>query len=198
MNSTVTAFSRDQLETFEREGYLVVEDVLDPARDFKLLIEEHGEILNRLARGRIEAGELSEYDPGASFERRVLDFIGAAGTFPIQDFDISLPQKDIQAGTPMYLGDGAFSIITHPILLDLVESVIGPDITVSPVQHIRIKTPLAPDVDSGDWNGTPQANLTTPAHQDIGVQTPDADASEVLTVWMPITDATVDMGCLGV
>ncbi len=30
------------------------------------------------------------------------------------------------------------------------------------------------------------------------MQTPDADASEVLTVWISITDASVEMGCLGV
>jgi phytanoyl-CoA hydroxylase len=198
MNATTPGLSADQKEFFDREGYLVVEDVLDPARDFRLLIKEHGTILNGLARARGEAGQLADFDPDAPFERRVLDFAQATGAFPIQNFDISLPQKGISTKTPIYLGAGAFSVITHPELLDLVEAVIGPDITVSPVQHIRIKTPLDLDNDTGDWNGAPQATLTTPAHQDIGVQTADADASEVLTVWMPITDASEEMGCLGV
>ena len=198
MISTRPYLNTDQREFFNREGYLVVEDVLDPARDFKLLAEEHGNILNHLGNRLLEAGDIGGYDPGVSFEQRILQVIGAPGPFPIQEFDFSLPQKDIRADTPMYLGEGAFRILTHPILLDLVESIIGPEITVSPIQHLRIKTPINLAGDDGDWNGIPQTTLTTPAHQDIGVQTPDADASEVLTVWMPITDATAEMGCLGV
>jgi hypothetical protein len=35
-------------------------------------------------------------------------------------------------------------------------------------------------------------------HQDQGVATEEQDAVPVLTVWMPITDATVENGCLAV
>ena len=206
MNATRLGLSASQRDFFLREGYLVVEDVLDPARDFKLLVEEHGNILNRLAARHGEAGDIDNYDPGASFEQRVLHFTRSIGDFPIQEFDICLPQKVINSDTGIYLGDGAFSILTHPLLLDLVESLIGAEITVSPIQHIRIKTPLAL-ADRGEgkivvhkpYDGSvPLASQTTVPHQDIGVQTPDADASEVITVWIPLTDATAEMGCLGV
>ncbi len=198
MNTTMLGLSASQKDFFNREGYVVVEDVLDPARDFKLLVEEHGNILNRLATRHDEAGDIENYDPGASFEQRVLQFTRSIGDFPIQNFDICLPQKVIDPDMPIYLGNGAFSILNHPLLLDLVESIIGGEITVSPIQHIRIKTPLSLSDHVDEWTGVPLTSQTTVSHQDIGVQTPDADASEVLTVWIPLTDATAEMGCLGV
>ena len=198
MNATRLGLTADQKEFFDREGYLVVEDVLDPARDFELLAEEHGHILDALARCLLEAGDIEHYDPAQSFEQRVLQVIRGPDAFPIQDFDICLPQKVIEADTHIYLGNGAFSILTHPLLLDLIESIIGAEITVSPIQHVRIKTPLALADHVDEWTGVPLASQTTVSHQDIGVQTPDADASEVITVWMPLTDATMEMGCLGV
>jgi phytanoyl-CoA hydroxylase len=36
----------------------------------------------------------------------------------------------------------------------------------------------------------------TPVHQDNGVVLPEADQSEILTVWFPLTDAYVENGCL--
>ena len=36
----------------------------------------------------------------------------------------------------------------------------------------------------------------TPWHQDQGVALPEIDATEMLTVWLPITDAAVENGCL--
>ena len=198
MNATRLGLSASQLDFFHREGYLIVEDVLDPARDFKLLVEEHGNVLDRLARRLLEAGDIEDYDPSASFGQRVLQVIRGPDDFPIQDFDICLPQKVIGPDVPIYLGNGAFSILTHPLLLDLVESLIGDEITVSPIQHIRIKTPVALADHVDEWTGVPLASQTTVSHQDIGVQTPDADASEVITVWIPLTDTTAEMGCLGV
>ncbi len=200
MIANAPGLSTGQRDFFDREGYLVVDDVFDPARDFKLLTEELGNILNRIARRLLEAGDIEHYDSEESFGQRVLQVLRAPGAFPAQEFDISLPQRrSIDVDTPIYLGNGAFSILTHPILLDLVESIVGPEITSSPIQHIRVKTPLSLARNDNQWNGIPDENtLTTSAHQDIGVQSADADASEVLTVWMPLTDISAEMGCLGV
>ncbi len=162
MNAIMSALSASQKDFFGREGYLVVEDVLDPARDLKLLMEEHGRILDRLARRLLDAGDIENYDLGATFGQRVLQVMRASAPFSIQAFDFSLPQKDIQADTPIYLGNGAFSVLTHPLLLDLVESIIGPEITVSPVQHFRIKTPLSLGGADVESNGTPSPPIPPP------------------------------------
>jgi phytanoyl-CoA hydroxylase len=38
----------------------------------------------------------------------------------------------------------------------------------------------------------------TPWHQDNGVLLEDADESDIITVWFPLTDATIENGCLAV
>ena len=78
-------------------------------------------------------------------------------------------------------------------LLDAVESIIGPEIYSNPVQHVRLKPPeqLTPR------NAEGQIQLAkTPPHQDNGVVLPEADETNMLTVWFPLWDATVENGCL--
>ena len=72
-----------------------------------------------------------------------------------------------------------------------MESVIGPEIFSSPVQHTRMKPPdrLVP-------RSARSIVSKTPWHQDQGVALPDADNSTILTVWIPANEATVANGCL--
>ena len=88
-----------------------------------------------------------------------------------------------------------FDALTAPGLLDAVESFIGPEIYSNPVQHVRIKVPesRAPR----DEKGHVKFGIT-PWHQDQGVVNPDADETEMLTVWFPLMDADVENGCLSV
>ena len=79
-------------------------------------------------------------------------------------------------------------------MLDAVETLIGPEITSNSIQHVRTGPPewvVAKDeirahVVSTDW------------HQDQGVALPEADESTFVTVWLAITDATIENGCLKV
>src|SRR5712692_6837735 len=72
-------------------------------------------------------------------------------------------------------------------LLDAVECLVGPEITCSPIQHIRAKPPAAA---SGEGVGFYNA----PWHQDIGVTWEEADQSEIVTCWLPLVDATIENG----
>ncbi len=65
----------------------------------------------------------------------------AAGCDWFQPMDISLPGDRIHADTPMHFGPAVFDMITAPRLLDMVEDLIGPEITSNPIQHVRIKPP---------------------------------------------------------
>jgi ectoine hydroxylase-related dioxygenase (phytanoyl-CoA dioxygenase family) len=106
--------------------------------------------------------------------------------------DISLPGDRITSSTPMHFGPAVFDLITNDRLLDLVEDLIGPEITSNPIQHVRIKPPatnLADDdvrahVAGTDW------------HQDRGVTRPEADQTRMVTIWCAISDASVENGCL--
>ena len=111
------------------------------------------------------------------------------------NFDISLPQKGVKYDTPMHVGPAAFRLLTSPRLLDVVESIVGPEVYSNPVQHIRTKLP--PKVFA---NGAQANGLVSKVewHQDNGVVLPEADEATILTVWLPLTDATEQNGCMQV
>ncbi|MEO0912468.1 MAG: phytanoyl-CoA dioxygenase family protein [Pseudomonadota bacterium] len=179
----------EQVAFFEREGYLVVEDALGP----EVLAAIHAEyetLLDTLYRGWLAQGRV----PDISGFWPKLSAAYAAGCDWFQPMDCSLPGGEIRPDTPMHFGPAAFEMITHAPLLDIVESLIGPEITSNPIQHIRIKPPqteLHADearahVSLTDW------------HQDRGVTLPEADKTTMLTVWLAITDVTLESAPLQV
>ena len=181
--------SAEQIDAFGRDGYLVVEDAVDRGV-LDALHAEYSALMDRLYEGWRAEGRVP---PGAA-----LDFWGklsaayAAGCDWFQPMDCSLPGGAIAADTPMHFGPAAFDMITHPRLLDIVERLIGPEITSNPIQHVRLKPPagelhkdeIRAHVGGTDW------------HQDRGVAHEEADATTMVTVWLAISDATVENGCL--
>lgn len=184
------------LDKFERDGYLLVEDVLDPERDLDPIIAEYEQVLDRLARELFASGQISSLYEGLSFSDRLTKVYAESGKVHAQYFDFSLPQSGVTRETPFWTGPAVFSVLRHPGILDVVESLIGPEIYSNPVQHVRIKPPehLTPkDAKTG------RVQLgATPWHQDNGVVTEDADETDIITVWFPLTDAMEENGCLAV
>jgi len=181
----------DQVSEFRSRGYLVVEDVLPHAVLDGVRAEYLG-LMDALYAGWQAQGRVPD---GSD-----LDFWGklsasyAAGCDWFQPMDISLPGDMIAPDCPMHFGPAIFDLVIHDRLLDLIEALIGPEITSNPIQHVRIKPPtpeLAADevrahITSTDW------------HQDRGVGHEDADQTDMITAWVAITDATVENGCLQV
>jgi len=83
----------------------------------------------------------------------------------------------------------AFDFLRNDNLLDIVEGLVGPEITCSPIQHIRAKLP------SGLTPGGNDPHVA-PWHQDAGVTWEEADPYFILTVWIPFVEATPENGCL--
>ncbi|AZQ67028.1 phytanoyl-CoA dioxygenase [Silicimonas algicola] len=175
----------DQLRFFETQGYLVVEnvlgdDVLAPVR------AEYDALLDRMMDGWGMARE-------GDFAEKVVSAYEAGHDW-FQPMDISLPGDRIEADTPMHIGPAVFDMITAPALLDMVEDLIGPELTSNPIQHVRIKPPerklltgeIRAHVGGTDW------------HQDRAVALEEADQTRMVTVWLAVTDATVENGCLQV
>src|SRR5262249_12968611 len=78
---------------------------------------------------------------------------------------------------------GIFGLFANPKLLDLAESLVGPEIMASSVSRLRPKVP-----------GFPHG--VVPWHQDSGYFEPHCDRDLVLTMWIPLVDATPERGCL--
>lgn len=185
--------TREQLTQLRDEGYVVVENVLNNARVLEPLRDEYDQLMTRLYDGWVERGQLPAVDHSLSFESKLLSAY-EAGLDYFQPLDISLPPGDINTDIPFHAGPAIFDVITDANLLDMVESVIGGEITSNPIQHVRIKPPaialdaneIRPHITRTDW------------HQDRAVTLEEADATRMVTAWLAISDATVENGCLQV
>jgi ectoine hydroxylase-related dioxygenase (phytanoyl-CoA dioxygenase family) len=192
----MAALTADQKHQFGQEGYVVVHGLFDPEADLRPIIAEYEQVLDRLATELHAAGKISQTYAELPFSQRLIEVYKESGQVHAQYFDFSLPQSGITHDTPFWAGPAVFRILRHPELLDAIESLIGPEIFSNPVQHIRLKPPehLTPRDEQ-----TGQVQLgATPWHQDQGVITEEADESDIITVWFPLTEATEENGCLAV
>ena len=188
----VATGTRVDVERYREEGYLVLEDVLDVERDLDPVVAEYTEKLDELARAWHAEGKLQSTYADLPFVQRLAQVLTETGRAGYQSLDISLPFANVTEETPIHLGAATFGLLTSPRLIDAVEQIVGPEVLSNPIQHVRIKPPerLLPAefrnslVGQTDW------------HQDQGVALPEVDETDMLTVWLPITDATIENGCL--
>ncbi len=182
-----------QLTQYETDGYVVLRGLLDPETHFRPVLNEYEEVLDALVRSLHAQGKIPTTYRDLGFEERLTKVYAESGEVHSQWFDFSLPQKDIVADTPFWFGPEVFKLLSLPELLDVAEQFVGPEIYSTPVQHIRIKPPERAIPDTVD-----NRVIETPWHQDNGVLLDDADETNMLTVWFPLTSATEEMGCLKV
>ena len=184
-----------QRRQFDTEGYVVIEDVLDPERDLAPVMAEYGAVLDRLAESLLAAGAIRSAHRSLPFDERLIRICVESGRTYSQHFDFNLPQRGVVTDTPIHVGPAIFNLLSNPRLLDVAESIVGPEIYSTPVQHIRMKLPQRAVSRQGPYDGLVSA---VPWHQDNGVLLPEADEATILTIWAPINEATVDNGCLQV
>lgn len=183
----------DQLERFNEDGFLIIKGVLS-RRDLAGIETAYAAVLDSVADRLAEEGRIAPLK-GSTFSQRYIEAMQQLEDMYTlyQHLDICLPMvADLDHSHTMNTGPEVFRLLTHPRLLDIVESVIGPEIYSNPVQHTRIKPPA--DALSGIVTDSNIAATTW--HQDAGVVNPEADDTDMLTVWLAITDATIENGCL--
>ena len=144
---------------------LLAESDLQPVID-----EITGEVTAR-ARPLVAAGKLSSTFVELGFERQLVAINC--------ETDKLLPE--ISSGA--LSGQEIFRLICHPKLLDVAESLCGPELIASSVYRLRPKLP-----------GDPRGEV--PWHQDSGYFDPYCDKGLILTMWLPLVDATSESGCL--
>ncbi len=161
-----------QLALFDRDGYLVVEDLF-AEQELQPVIEEISAEVDARARELAARGELSCLYEEEPFETRL-------GRISAETDKVAL---SIWNGN--LAGPAIFDLIRHPKLLDIAEQLCGPEIIASSVYRLR---PKIPNYDYG----------AVPWHQDSGYTEPFCDRHLMLTVWLPLVDATPERGCLWV
>jgi phytanoyl-CoA hydroxylase len=168
----------DQITAFREEGVVVVENALADD-DLAPVIAEYSAWIERRACELAAQGTITDLYRDAPFERRL-------GLLYTQTPEIT-NGLDIM----FVRGSATFSFLRNERLLDAAETLVGPEIICSPIQHVRAKPPAA-------HAGTGVGFYNVPWHQDAGVTLEEADNSEIITCWLPLVDATVENGCMEV
>jgi phytanoyl-CoA hydroxylase len=168
----------EQIAQFREEGYLVAEGVVTND-DLAPLIGAYEAWIDRRARQLHAEGKITQLHEDAPFETRF-------GLLHEQCKEIENGLDIMHARLPE-----AFHFLRNENLLDAVECLVGPEITCSPIQHIRGKAPAKS-------SGTGAGYYNVPWHQDSGVTWDEADHSEIVTCWLALVDATVENGCMEV
>lgn len=162
--------SREEVEHFFREGYLVVENFFRPeelnaCRDaIKVLVDD-------LAKKLHDAGKITKlYKDLGLFER-------------LSEIEKECPGANIMLHKIGSMPQAFRDVWSNDRLLNVVEQLIGPDIMGHPVWNLRTKTPQ-------------NEATTVPWHQDVGYL--DNSSYKVMqpTAWIPLLDANESNGCM--
>lgn len=185
-----------ELELFDQQGFLVVPDVLDDD-DLDPVVDEYAAALGDAGAEMFRRGEVSSTYADLPFADRYIALLSENPDI-FYYLGISLP-LDYQ-GLPPHLvrahaGPAFFGLLANPKLLDVVESVLGPEISTNPVQQTRLKPPQ--HLLTGDVATYSNVGATT-WHQDFGAVMDEAADTDMITVWVAMMDTTEEMGCLQV
>jgi phytanoyl-CoA hydroxylase len=164
----------EQIATFHRDGFIIAR-IFEP-QDLVPVQCEIAAHLDVRARALHAAGLIQELHAEAPFATR---------------FGLLSAQCDEMHGgndSTDILGDDLFALMRHPKMLDAVGSLLGGEISLNPIQHLRAKPPAGAGRRLGYYE--------VPWHQDSAVTTPDADHALVVTAWTPLLGASEEMGCM--
>ena len=129
------------------------------------------------------------------FGDRVTQVYADSGEVHNKYFDFTLSVANVTHDTPFWVGPAVFNALTSPSLLDAVESLIGPEVYSNPVQHVRIKVPEK-DAPRDDEGNVIYGAASVASGQ--RVVNPEADETDMITVWFPLMDTDEENGCLQV
>ena len=166
--------STAQIAQFHHDGFLHVPSVFT-SDDFAAIKAAINAEVDRRCDQLLAEGLITDLHKDAPFETR-FGFIMAQSEEIQGGFDIDT-----------LAFDAFFAQLSHPKLLDCIESLLGPNISINPIHHLRAKPP------------SKQKHLnyfSVPWHQDAGVITKETDSELIITAWYPLGEASDEMGCM--
>jgi len=170
--ATGRLLTQAELDHFHREGYVIAEDVIPPG-ELQPVIDEITREIDTRARKLVAEGKLSQPYEDEGFETRLACISRETDALALQIWNGILH------------GPAIFHLISNPNLVNLAEQLVGPEIIASSVYRLR---PKIPNYGYG----------AVPWHQDSAYFEPYCDKALVITMWLPLVDATGDNGCLWV
>ena len=169
-----SGLTESQMQKYMDDGFLSIERLFDPA-SLDPLITELNNVVDTWAGRYYAEGRLVDLYEDLSFGHRLYRIHQDMGGRCEGLLEDVLGKRK----TP-----GMFHVMTLPEILDVVESLIGPEILVHPQFNSRAKFPDKTSV--VDW------------HQDIGFLDPDVMRTFMVNFWLPLVDSDEHNGCLEV
>lgn len=172
------SLSKQEIKSYLTRGYLVVnnvlsqEDIKPVIRELKTEIERRTQIL--FSQDKIY--DLYNYEP---FKSRYAHLYAQCSEIAE---NLEITELRSQA---------LFNLLCHQKILDTIDPLLGPDIILNPSHNLRAKVPFKLITSERDYD-------TVPWHQDAFLTTKETDPFDMVTVWIPLVDATVENGCLEV
>ena len=169
-------------EHFDEHGFVIVRDMLTE-QDLAKVEADYDVLVNQRAQQWLEAGHLETTHGDLPFDRRLA---AIAHDLPSTIQESELKPFLHSMDTMSARCKGTFDFFFSEGLLAAVEQIVGPEITLNPIQHIR---PYIPHRYGGGYGSTTW-------HQDQAVTQEEADGYDILTCWIPFTKTTTANGAL--
>jgi len=164
-----------QVEQFEDDGLLIIRAILPPEA-MQPLIDEMMQKVEMAVDEAVKLGLLDRNFEDAPFSTRL-----ALAEHACSDHG-RLWQNYFRDQKPR--SHGMFALRSFPILLNIVESLIGPEILAHPQFNIRAKMP-------------DQQSTVIPWHQDLAyLVSEEAGETLVVNLWIPLVRAHAEHGCM--
>ena len=127
-------------DKFDRQGFLVVRNVLDFNFDLKPILNDIEFIMNRLVYKFV-----SKKKYAIVFKYNFWKKYTFLSKLNIKDFDqyfnIRPPKENLKKDSDFFAPQSVWNLIRNRHILDIIEKLIGSEINSNPVQNSRIKQP---------------------------------------------------------
>ena len=177
------SLTQSQVAQYRQDGYLIARGVLTD-EDFQPIEQAYDALIDHQAEELLAAGQIQSTHKDQPFSHRLATIARELDDETYGNFRSFTATLDIMRARLRSM----FKFFFSPRLLSAVESIVGPEITLSPIQHFRPYLPARNDAQP----------MRVPWHQDQGVTKKEADAAEILTCWIPLVHVNPDAGCLQV